>query len=156
MTFWGINNQTIGLEIASYEFPEATEIIDANWLNISLNVKCKFGNWNTVYPSLTTWDIENLTNWFDKLSKDTQPERTSMYFTEPNLSFDLLNEFNADKKMIRINFDLEFRPPNVSLIDFDVEYFVDIHADNVTLKNIARELTKELGKYPIRMQLGVG
>ena len=61
MTFFGIDNQTVELEITGYQFPEitVTESPSAdNWLNISLNVKSNFGNWSTVYPSLTTSDVE--------------------------------------------------------------------------------------------------
>ncbi|WP_394992200.1 hypothetical protein [Emticicia sp.] len=160
MTFFGIDNQTVELEITGYEFPEISVAefeSDDNWLNISLNVKSNFGNWSTVYPSLTTSDVEKLINWFDTLSKNVQSGRTCLSFIEPNLLFELFNEFNSDKKMIRINFDLEFRPPYVTLIDldFDKEYFVDICADNLELKKIAIELKKELDKYPDRKPLGV-
>jgi len=153
MTFFGIDNQTVELEISGYQFPEitVTELLsDGNWLNIALNVKSNFGNWSTVYPSLTTSDVEKSINWFDTLSKNAQSGRNSLSFTEPNLSFELFNEFDSEIKMIRINFDLEFRPSHVTLLDFDDEYFVDIHAGNVELKKITLELKKELEKYPDR------
>jgi len=41
MTFWGIDNQTVELEITGYQFPKITvaESQSAdNWLNIALNV----------------------------------------------------------------------------------------------------------------------
>lgn len=158
MTFFGIDNQTVELEITGYQFPEitVTESLSAdNWLNISLNVKSNFGNWSTVYPSLTTSDVEKMINWFDILSKNVHPDRTCLSFNEPNLFFELFNEFDSDKKMIRINFDLEFRPPYVTLIDLDKEYFVDIRPDNLELKKIAIELKKELDKYPNRKPLGI-
>ena len=158
MTFFGIDNQTVELEITGYQFPEITvaeSLSDDNWLNISLNVKSNFGNWSTVYPSLTTSDVEKLINWFDTLSKNVQPARTCLSFIEPNLFFELFNEFDSDKKMIRINFDLEFRPPYETLIDLDKEYFVDIRPDNLELKKIAIELKKELDKYPDRKPLGI-
>jgi hypothetical protein len=158
MTFWGIDNQTVEIEITGYQFPEITvaESLSAdNWLNIALNVKSNFGNWSTVYPSMTTADVEKLINWFDKLSKNINPGRTFLSFIEPNLFFELFNEFDSDKKMIRINFDLEFRPPYITLIDFDKEYFVDIRPNNLELKKIAIELKKELDKYPDRKPLGI-
>lgn len=158
MTFFGIDNQTVELEITGYQFPEITVAeweTDDNWLNISLNVRSNFGNWSTIYPSLTTSDVEKMINWFDTLSKNVQLGCTCLSFIEPNLCFDLFNEFNSDKKIIRINFDLEFRPPHVTLLDFDEEYFVDIRADNVELKRIVIELKKELDKYPDRKPLGI-
>ena len=102
---------------------------------------------------MTTSDFENLINWFDTLSKNVQPARTCLSFIEPNLFFELFNDFDSDKNMIRINFDLEFRPPYVTLIDLDKEYYVDIRPDNLELKKIAIELKKELDKYPDRKRL---
>ncbi|MEZ4805709.1 MAG: hypothetical protein R2852_09565 [Bacteroidia bacterium] len=70
-----------------------------------------------------------------------------MGFTEPNLSFELLTDFDSDKKMFRIKFDLESRPQSAT---DDKEYFVDVVADNLELKRISTELKNELNKYPER------
>lgn len=148
MTFNGIDNQAVELKITNYQYPDINDgDWDGNWLNIYLNVKSKVGHWQTVDPSLTTWEVQELINWFATLSKNSRPEYTDMSFTEPNLSFELLNDFNADKKAVRIKFNLESKPQSV--ID-DKEYFVDIIADNIELKRISTELKNELDKYPER------
>jgi hypothetical protein len=148
MTFNGIDKQTVELKITNYQYPDIHDCDwDGNWLNIYLNVKSKAGHWQTIDPSLTTWEIQELVNWFDTLSKNARPERTEMDFTEPNLSFELLNDFNADKKTVRIKFKLESRPQSAT---DDKEYFVDIIADNTELSRISTELRSELEKYPER------
>jgi hypothetical protein len=148
MIFTGLDNQTVELKITNYQFPDINDgDWDGNWLNIYLNVKSKVGNWQTVDPSLTTWEVQELINWFDTLSKNSRPEYTDMSFTETNLSFELLNEFNTDKKIFRVKFNNESRPQ--SAID-DTEYFIDINADNTELKRISIDLKNELNKYPER------
>ena len=60
MTFKGINNQTVELEITNYQFPEiADDDYDSNWLNIYLKVNSTFGNWQIVDPMLTTFEVKD-------------------------------------------------------------------------------------------------
>lgn len=149
MTFKGINDQSVELKITNYQFPEnADGDWDSNWLTIYLKVKSDVGNWQTVDPSLTTWDVKCLINWFDNLSKNIQPESKEICFSEPNLSFELMDSFDSITKTISIKFNLESRPQ--SAID-EKNYFVDFIADNHELKSIALDLQKELEKYPERM-----
>lgn len=148
MIFEGIDNQSVELKITNYQYPDITDgDWDSNWLNIYLNVKSKFGHWQIVDPSLTTWDVQRLIFWFDSFLLNTLPESNDIGFTEPNLSFELLDGFNKDNKTFRIKFDLEFRPQSAT---DDKEYFVDFIADNFELKRIVNELKKELDKYPER------
>jgi len=70
-----------------------------------------------------------------------------MTFTEPNLSFEILNEPTDDTKLIRIKFDLECRPKSAT---DDREYFVDISANKDELNAIIEGLKNELNKYPER------
>ena|SRR5690554_2772303 len=148
MTFTGIDNQTVELKITNYQYPDINDgDWDGNWLNIYVNVKSKVGHWQTVDPSLTTWEVQSLIDWFDTLSHNAKPEYVDMGFTEPNLSFELLTDFDSDKKTFRIKFDLESRPQPAT---DDKEYFVDVVADNLELKRISTELKNELTKYPER------
>jgi hypothetical protein len=148
MTFKGINNQTVELKITSYQFPEITDgDWDSNWLNIYLKVNSTVGNWQTVYPALTTWDVKRLINWFDNLSNNIQLEATYISFVEPNISFELMDSFDSKKKTIRIQFNLEFRPKSAK---DDRECFFDFIAGNNELKCIVVDLKKELEIYPER------
>ena len=148
MTFTGIDNQTVEFRITNYQFPDNTEgDWDGNWLLIYLKVKSNVGNWQTIDAQLTTWEVKQLINWFDDLTNDSKPEYTDLSFTEPNLSFELLNEFNTVIKSFKIKFDLESRPQ--SAMD-DKEYFVEVEADFKELKRLASELQNELNAYPER------
>jgi hypothetical protein len=148
MTFKGIDDQTIELKITNYQFPENKDgDWDGNWLNIYLKVDSKLGKWQTIDPSLTTWEVQEIIDWFVKLSADKEPEFRLMTFTEPNLSFELLNEPTDNTKLIRIKFDLECRPKCAT---DDKEYFVDVSADKDELLAIKNGLNDELSKYPER------
>ena len=148
MIFSGVDSQTVELKITNYQFPDNQEgDWDGNWLNIYLKVDSKVGKWQTIDPSLTTWEVQEIIDWFDQLSTDKEPEYRLMTFTEPNLSFELLNEPTDKNKLIRIKLDLECRPKTAT---DDKEYFVDISADKDELITIKKGLKDELNKYPER------
>ena len=147
MIISGLNNQTVEIRITNYQFPNETQDEwDRNWLNIYLKVKSDLGNWQTIDPSLTTWEVNELIDWFNLLSKDMVPKYLKLNFTEPNLSFELFND-NRPQKIFRINFNLESRPQSAKDSE---EYFVDCIVENQELKRIADELKMELDKYPER------
>ncbi len=144
MTFFGLDNQTVELKITNYQYPDINDgDWDGNWLIIYLNVKSKVGHWQAVDPSLTTWELQLLIDWFDTLSNNVKPEYVDMGFTEPNLSFELLTDFDSDKKTFRIKFELESRPQSAT---DDQEYFVDVVADNLELKRISTSRKCKDGK----------
>lgn len=148
MTFNGIDNQIVEIKITNYQYPGNNEgDWDSNWLNIYLNVISNVGNWQTVDALLTIWEVQLLINWFYTLSNDEKPEYLDLSFTEPNLSFELLDNLNKAQKKFRIKFNLESRPKSAT---DDKEYFVDCLADSNELKRLAIELETELIKYPER------
>ena len=148
MIFNGVDNQTVELRITNYQYPDIVEGgWDSNWLNIYLKVVSKVGRWQTVDSSLTTWEVKRLIIWFDTFSNDMQPDCNEIAFTELNLSFELLERFDAKTKIFKIKFDLESRPQSAT---DDREYFVEFIADNVELKRITSELKNEFDKYPER------
>jgi hypothetical protein len=148
MTFRGIDNQIVEMKITNYQFPQIVDgDYDSNWLNVYLNVKSKIGHWETIDPSLTTWDLQRLINWFENLSNNFEPEYLEVVFLEPHLTFELHNSYYSETKKIRIIFDSESRPK--SAIE-GKEYFVDILANNIELKRIQLDLKKELDNYPER------
>ena len=148
MIFKGLNNQTVEIKITNYQFPETQDKEwDGNWLNIYLKVISDFGHWQTTDPALTTWDMQKIIDWLIGLSKNEKPKWVDLGFTEPNLSFELLNQESDNPKLIRIKFNFEFRPKSAKN---DVDYFVDIEVNNNELELLALDLKKELAKYPER------
>ncbi len=138
----------VEFKISSYQFPEKTQLQgeDSNWLNIYTNVHSNFGDWETVDPSLTTTEFNELVNWFKDLSQNKELQEPSLYFTEPNLEFSLVKN-TQDSKQIRLTFSAESKPKSA---DVDKEYYVDFEFSNVDLSKIADELETELKKFPSR------
>ncbi len=68
MIFNGIDNQIVELRITNYQYPDINfGDWDGNWLLIYLNVKSNVGHWQTIDPSLTTWEVKELIDWFADL-----------------------------------------------------------------------------------------
>ena len=148
MIIKGIDNQTVELKITNYQYPTSLDRDwDGNWLNIYLKVESKIGNWQTVDPSLLTWEVQTLIDWFNELSANKKPEYLEQVFIEPNISFHLLNSCSDLEKQIKIRFDLESRPKNA---DDEIEYYVILIANNAELKKLAENLENELKIYPER------
>jgi len=146
MIFFGIDNQIVELRIINYQYPEITVGgWDSNWLNIYIKVQSRLGHWQAVDPSLTTWEVQRLINWFEALSSNIQHCDSYQEFTEPNLSFELLNENVTALRMLRIKFDLELRPQTAN---DDIDYFVDCIVDNDVFKRLADDLKNELKNFP--------
>lgn len=148
VTFPGIDNQSVELKITSYQFPNETVLgdYDANWLDVYLNVKSNDGHWQTVDPSLLTWDVERIVKWLSDLADNKTVQDESLEFIEHNLSFHLLDN-RSEVKGIRISFDLESRPQSAT---DEKLYFVDCLLTNDLLRQLAQDLMTELSKFPKR------
>ncbi|MEQ9385333.1 MAG: hypothetical protein RIF36_26005 [Imperialibacter sp.] len=148
MTIQGIKNQSVELRIASYQYPYTLDRdYDGNWLNIYLSVNSQQGNWQTIDPSLLTWEVEELAGWLLDLSDNREPKYRHLEFIEPNISFKLLNDFCDNLKQLRIHFKLESRPRSAAP---DEEFFVDFEADGPAFLRMASELSEQLRRYTVR------
>lgn len=148
MQIKGVDNQIVDLHIINYQFPDTMDKeYDGNWLNIYINVKSKVGNWQTTDPSLLTWEVKELINWFNDLANDIEPKWIDQEFIEPNISINLLSKHDCKEKKFKIKFDLESRPKSAK---DNIEYSVDFFADKQELSRLANELQNDLDKFPER------
>jgi hypothetical protein len=147
MIFRGINDQTVEFRLINYQYPEIEfGDWDGNWLLIYLKVKSDLGHWQTTDPSLTTWEVKQLIDWFTSLANNEKIKWNPIEFTEPNLSFEYFE--TKDKNIrFRLRFALESRP---QAANDDDEYFVDFDYSQEELKKVSADLILELEKYPER------
>ena len=145
MEFTGISNQSVEIKIDSFDLDTEKERDNYNstWLNIYLNVKSDFGDWQTTEPILLPWEFKNIIKWLTDLANNNVT-KSVLQFIEPNLSFHLIDN-DKDLKKIQIVFTLESKPP---LADEKIKYFVDCLLTNDELLEKATELKGELDKYP--------
>lgn len=147
MKFNGVGNQSVELRIANYQFPrEIEDKWDSNWLQIHLKVRSNLSNWQTVDPSLTTWEVQSIIDWLEELLDGKDDSAQYLKFTEPNLEFRLLPPV-LKLYRLRIGFHLESRPMSA---EEKSEYFVDCELDHQEIWQAAEGLKAELRNYPER------
>jgi hypothetical protein len=98
---------TMELAIDGYQFPKSCGYWDANWLVVRGTVVHPHGSWTFRDPCLTTFELEQLAEWFEGVA-DRKVDADSGYFTEPNLHFEFAA---APVPGVRVRFAYESAPP---------------------------------------------
>ena len=148
MIFQCENNTTVELKIHNYEFSDQLDNeYDRNWLEIFIKIKSKDWEWETIDPSLLTWDVKALIEWFRMIANNEQPKKTEISNLEPNISFFLLNEYKENENKFKIKLDAESRPPHV---ENGKESSFIFNVNKTELKLLINELETELKKFPVR------
>lgn len=141
MYLFANGSKLIELKIIGYEFPDATEYYDANWLNIKIKVESGKVQYEETQPCVLTWDIEDLIQGMSTLLK----KRKAVYhtnFMEPYLSM----EFEGRDNIIEVRFrhQIDGDP------DFSETYEVYFSIPKREFKEVIRQLKEEYEKYPKR------
>jgi hypothetical protein len=148
----GLGLVSLDLCIVGYQYPDNWEGgWDSNWLMIECRIKHPPGDWNFLQPCLTTYEIEELAEWFKGLSlnqdRSTQHFPGQCTFTEPNLQF--LTTYSANlstlKPQLHIKFGYESAPPWKSSGDSATLTFPE-----VDFAAVAANLRDQLAQYPPR------
>lgn len=144
MIIRGKDDQSLELKISEHQFPDDAKLQnnDLIWLNVYINVNSKLGNWETVDPSLTTSEFNELIEWFKNLSLNRKVKYTELFFTEPNLEFDLIKNYQ-ESKHIKVIFNAEYKPKSIR---GDDRYYIDFELTNSQLAKVSDELENELKK----------
>ncbi|QQN81401.1 WapI family immunity protein [Bacillus toyonensis] len=94
------------LEVVRYQFKDAKEECDRNWLI----VKAKLSEGNKVFetmdPLLQTFDLQHMKKWFQSLPN---PTYTELDFIEPNIAFELMGK-NEGEFQIVVRLSQELTP----------------------------------------------
>jgi hypothetical protein len=107
------------IRLVDYEFPNATDDLDANWLVVNGRIgMADAHSWTFQLPCLTTHEGRTLATWLRDVPAGrvnaTKDELDSyaelVWFTEPNLAFSL-KALTATEATIRVHFGLESIPP---------------------------------------------
>jgi hypothetical protein len=140
------DGQSLRLDIVGYQFPDiAAEESDANWLRIELAGSTTRGRWRSVDPSLLTYEVAALADWFDRVANGSVQERP-LEFIEPNLSFRL-----SPDATFRVYLELESRPPwAASKGAPEEDLWLEFPLDSGMLREAARDLRAQLARYPER------
>jgi len=147
MKFTNKDQTSFELNILNYQFPEMeTEEYDSNWLMVQIKVRHQKSEWQSVDPSLLTYEAKEIAEWLERIAKKESVKK-QLGFIEPNLSFELLD----DKKYIRIYFELESRSSWVaSKVAGEKDLWLGIEIENNNFLAEAEDLRKQLSKFPQR------
>jgi len=139
MIFYGINNQEIEITIINYEVPPTSLCYNNvdhdgfdDWLEVKINIKSDFGNYDHISSIFLIFEIENLIYWLDKLSQNKQTKNDCVTTIEDYFKFELLNKYNDKEK----RFEIFFKEKK--------ESYVECLANNKELRKYSRELSYEL------------
>lgn len=140
------NRNKFQFNIAGYEFPARGQSeYDDNWLLVNISVEKDSLHWEQTDPSLLTWELQELAEWFFALSENKDPEYKEPGFVEPNLLF-RYNKTDEGYEVI-IRFSIEMLPPGW---DKSKECSITFILHNDELKRIAREFKEEVAGFPYR------
>ncbi|MDA1904561.1 PadR family transcriptional regulator [Bacillus cereus] len=132
---------SLHLEAVKYEFNNAFDTFDRNWLIIK--VKLSEGNkvFETMDPFLQTSELQNMKEWFQTLPN---PTYTRLDFIEPNLSFEFIGEKEETFQII-VRLSIELNP---SWCKEEYEFCITITQED--RKNIIRFIEEQQIKFPKR------
>jgi hypothetical protein len=77
----------LSLTAESYQFPDATDRWDANWLQVALHAEDPEGAWDAVRPALLTWEVGQLAGWLRAVAEQPTVADEGIAFLEPYLWF---------------------------------------------------------------------
>jgi hypothetical protein len=139
----GRNDHSLTLSITRYEFADAEDDWDANWLMVRAEVRNDEGNWSASAPCLTTREVAELAAWLDAPAGELD-------FTEPNLMFECVEQCGDDVEL-RVWFELELRPEwAMSRVAGARDLSADLAVSSAELTQAATELRRELETFPPR------
>lgn len=140
---------TYRLTVLGYQYPDAGEPYDANWLSIQVDVASPEGQWSGTDACLLTYEAVRLADWLDGLAQG-KPVPRALSFLEPVLLFRLV-DVDDGTKVLRAHFGNIVHPawreagqgPNDLSVDFPA-------SDALMLRTAAGELRQELRRFPQR------
>ncbi|HDR7798266.1 PadR family transcriptional regulator [Bacillus tropicus] len=133
---------SLHLEAVKYEFNNAFDTFDRNWLIIK--VKLSEGNkvFETMDPFLQTSELQHMKEWFQTLP---YPTYTRLDFIEPNLSFEFIGEKEEIFQII-VRLSIELNPSWCK----EEEYEFCITITQEDRKNIIRLIEEQQIEFPKR------
>ncbi len=150
IAFKAQNGWIFYFSIASYQFPDiedSADKYDKNWLNVRVDIKDRSGaEFSAEDPSILTWELMELLNWFETISEGKKPEYSILGFIEPTIYFELLHK-NADNEVkIRIHLCCELKPEQLKPNNDD-EFIIDVNLSPKEIEDAIVDLKRIIKLY---------
>ncbi|MDM5239593.1 PadR family transcriptional regulator [Bacillus cereus] len=133
---------SLHLEVVKYEFENANNACDRNWLMVKAKLSEENKVFETMDPFLQTSDLLYMIKWFQSLPNPTYNE---LDFIEPNLAFEFMGEKEGEFHIV-IRLSLELNPSWCK----EEEYEFSIRITQDDRENIIRSIEEQQRKFPKR------
>jgi len=153
ITFKDYSNNTLLFSIKGYEYPDCSknpDEYDKNWLNVCIKVKDKSGEYETQDPSMLTWELKELLDWFISISKGKIPEYKTMRFIEPTIYFELQNENIKEEAALNIYLCCELKPKGITCVNKEDDYVFKTKLSLNEINKVVNSIKKLIEQYPKR------
>lgn len=141
--------QRLVLEPLRWEFSTGTNNdYDANWVVTRLKVTAPTQHWTAEAPAFLSWELQELAGWMRQVAD--APEDADEYWSCMELNLSLFVEGKKDPRILRVVFELEYRPAGMSR-DVDGEFWIDFQCRPEALMQFAGDLDRDLSEFPVRL-----
>ena len=151
----GPPDRILELRPLSYEFAEADNESDANWLVVQIAVADGPRRWSATEPAFRTWELVDLICWLRNVVDGAPRKLDKWGGREPQLELEV--EGSGESVRIRALFSHEFHPQFRSWRDRDADVVclddpvsVEFTPGMEALHQFADELERELARFPER------
>jgi hypothetical protein len=145
-----IKGDVFELKIVEYYFPYIdNEPYDSNWLVVQIQCRLDGHTW-VATDSLLTWEVERLLKRFKKVSNKELVRRMQFGFTEPYLSFRLVNTIEGQKLWVCLQ--QWFRPSWAYLpyVDYDDDFHLEFSLSEISFDRVLNGIQGQFERFPIR------
>ena len=143
----------IEISVAGYEFQDDfRDIYDANWLIFQVVLQSVHGawRWQVEDAGALTWEVADCVAWLRALSAGEVISTESWGFSEPDVSFDVIQQ-DGDVVGLTVNLMDEFQPPTKVLMPRENNVVsLRFHTPPDVLTRFANRLEANLKRFPQR------
>jgi hypothetical protein len=154
----GADGYGVELTVAGYQFPDHPDRrARRSWLMVEGSAYAPEGSWKFRWPALTPDDAVLVSEWLLMTAFGEMPAARPhelgapcdgcLHFAEPNIGF-AVAEYTPDEIVLRIELDLEFRPPWWARPSAGDPYVIRTGLTAATLTQAAGDWDAEVAPYP--------
>ncbi|MBL1275325.1 MAG: hypothetical protein COB30_004505 [Ectothiorhodospiraceae bacterium] len=136
------------LDVVGYEFPNAIDHDDANWLAVKISASDDDFTWEAEDSCLLTSELNEFKYWLQAIS-NRQPVNKIISFLEGELSF----RYGFEDDVLEVGLDFIFHPKGERYIygeNGDKKYLMSFPL-NRNIRGVIKSIDAILDKYPERI-----
>ncbi len=149
ITFKNDNGDTLLFSIKGYQYQNCYKDMyehDKNWLNVWVKIKTNEAVYEAQDPTMLTWELKELLDWFVSISKAKVPKHKTITFIESTIYFKLQNENIKEGVNLNVHLCCELNPKHWETKD----YVFATKLNQNEIKEVISKIRKLIKQYPKR------